>query len=155
MKRWDAATGKPLPLQLKGLPAKLKKVTLSHDGAFLAVTCRDHLVRLWNMESGKQATLEGPAKHIAAGAEIWSLRGHTLDVNDCVFSPDGERLATASTDKTVRVWDLITGQEALRINTPQGFVTCIRMISDGRLLIGAGLDRRINIWDASPMQDKE
>jgi WD40 repeat protein len=96
--------------------------------------------------------------HILAtetGHEIWSLRGHTLNVNDCVFSPDGKRLVTASTDKTVRVWDLVTGQEALRINTPQGSVTCIRMISDGRMLIGAGLDRRINIWDASPMQDKD
>ena len=47
--------------------------------------------------------------------EVWSLKGHTLMVRDVVFSPDGLRLATTSADHTVRLWDLITGQEILKL----------------------------------------
>jgi WD40 repeat protein len=41
-----------------------------------------------------------------------TLTGHTAEVNDVVFSPDGKRLASSSEDG-VRVWDPITGQQLL------------------------------------------
>ncbi|AMV29388.1 WD domain, G-beta repeat [Gemmata sp. SH-PL17] len=37
------------------------------------------------------------------------LEGHENRVNDIAFSPDGRRLASCSTDGTVRIWDLVTG----------------------------------------------
>jgi WD40 repeat protein/serine/threonine protein kinase len=102
VKLWDVASGKQLDFQLKGLPRKLEKVTLSPDGTQVAVTCWDHAVRLWDLGTGEQFTLEGPLKHMASGAR---------------FSPDGKRLVTAhhpddgfenTTKEThsIRIWDL-------------------------------------------------
>src|SRR5262249_6383423 len=53
-------------------------------------------------------------KRISAGS-LFTLIGHTYWVNSVCFSPDGQRLATASGDQTVKVWDARTGQELLTI----------------------------------------
>jgi WD40 repeat protein len=85
--------------------------------------------------------------------EIWSLKGHTLFVTDVAFSPDGERVATASTDRTVRIWDLTAGQEILKLS---GYTRLwsLRFVSNGRRLISASRDLTIHVWDAMPMPDE-
>ena len=69
-----------------------------------------------------------------------------------VFSPDGLRLATASNDQTVRLWDLTTGQEILKL-VDAGIFKRLRFLSGGRRLILATGDRRIRIWDATPLPE--
>jgi hypothetical protein len=44
-----------------------------------------------------------------------TLRGHADAVASVIFSPDGSRLATASADKTVKVWNAVNGQELLTL----------------------------------------
>jgi WD40 repeat protein len=40
------------------------------------------------------------------------LRGHENGVWNCAFAPDGTRLASASWDNTLRLWEPVSGQEA-------------------------------------------
>ncbi|MFM9960133.1 MAG: WD40 repeat domain-containing protein [Planctomycetaceae bacterium] len=46
------------------------------------------------------------------------MKGHEGDIYRVAFSSDGKRLASASQDQTVKVWDTTTGQELLMLGTP-------------------------------------
>jgi RNA polymerase sigma factor (sigma-70 family) len=77
------------------------------------------------------------------------LKGHTSPVYAAVFSADGNTLATASYDKTVRVWDVTSGKEraAVKLTAAAGAL----LSADGRTLatVEEAGERRVRIWDAA------
>jgi WD40 repeat protein len=68
------------------------------------------------------------------GAQLFSFKGHTDDVNGVAITRDGKRLASASRDGSVKVWDLTSGQEALLLRADKGPVNCVAFSPDRRYL---------------------
>src|SRR4029077_12939648 len=56
-------------------------------------------------------------------SETLTLDGHAGAVLSVAFSPDGQRLASGSGDKTVRIWDSATGQELFALKGHNDLVT--------------------------------
>src|SRR5206468_3812283 len=82
-----------------------------------------------------------------------TLKGHTGYVNSVCYSPDGRRLASASDDRTVIVWDATTGQEALSLKGHTGRVESVCFSPDGQRLASASIDGTVVVWDAATGQD--
>jgi WD40 repeat protein len=62
---------------------------------------------------------------------LMELKGHTDWVNQVVYNPDGSRLATASRDRTVRIWDAASGKELFTIKDNPGNVWSVAYSPDG------------------------
>ena len=64
------------------------------------------------------------------------------------FSPDGRQLASASEDKTIRLWDALTGQEILTLKGHTGEVRSVAFSPDGKRLASGGEGGTVRVWDA-------
>lgn len=81
------------------------------------------------------------------------IRGHTDCVYRAVFSPDGKLFATASKDKTVRVWDTESGTEIRRF-TGNDAIKFVTFSPDGKRILFS-CDGRLRYWDIETWKEIE
>ena len=73
---------------------------------------------------------------------------HAGEVHAVAFCPEGRKLASASEDRTARLWDVSTGSSLCASLPHQGAVRAIAFRPDGTFLGSAGDDGLIRRWDA-------
>jgi WD40 repeat protein len=74
-------------------------------------------------------------------------------VNDCAVTPDGRRVISASTDGTLKVWDLetrhllLTVQGTAKEYSASATVLACTVTPDGRRVLSASMDSTLKLWD--------
>jgi WD40 repeat protein len=125
--------------RLRGTAERIHDIVYSPDGRWLAIASgdpgRSGLVTLWS------ATPDGTA---SAGRELF--KGGD-SVFAATFSPDGTRLAAAGSDRTVRVWNVETGQLLSTIEDHADWILGLAFSPNGQFLATASRDRTSKVFD--------
>ena len=166
-------------LKLKGHNLKIRHVSFSPNGIFLATASDDNTARVWDLLTGESvAVLEGhtapvnsanfspDSKYIVTASEdqsvkIWDVsRGelletldkHTKGVNYAVFGAEGKQVATASKDGKVLVWDLASAKVVRSLLGHKGPVNSVAFSTKGNWIATASEDNTARVWDAESGQ---
>jgi WD40 repeat protein/serine/threonine protein kinase len=112
-------------------------LAMTQDGKVLASGAgfSEPTIRLWD---------------VASGREIGRLEGHRTWVGDLQFWPDGETMASASADQTIRIWDVSDPNDGKLQRTLHGHtaeVWRIALLPDSRTLISGAKDGSVYVWD--------
>ena len=81
-----------------------------------------------------------------------SLEGHTSRVTKIVFSSDGATLASASEDRTIRLWDVTTGTHRHTLTGHNSHIYSVAFSPDGRTLASGSENGRIRFWNVTTGQ---
>jgi WD40 repeat protein/serine/threonine protein kinase len=81
--------------------------------------------------------------------ELRTLIGHRAEVAGVSWSPDGQRLATASWDRTAKVWEAASGRELRTLSGHAAAVHAVCWSPDGKRLATASFDQTAKVWDAA------
>jgi WD40 repeat protein len=178
---WDPTSGRRLG-RLPEVSEGLYCLATHPGGNLLATGSMSGRIRLWDVERGElvwtRQVLNGFVRSTCFsplgttllcsgqgdvrvkllnprdGDELRSLSGQTHAGESAIYSPDGRRLATASVDGRIQIWDAETGEEVLSLrHSSVGVLTCLAFSPDGAELASAGIDGVIRVWDAHPVPD--
>jgi len=109
----------------------------SDDGTKAVTAAKDDLAVLWNMKTGKK---------------LGSFRGHTDWVVHSVFSPNGNLIATSSSDRTVKVWETSNFEPVTTIENEGAVGAPLCFTSDGKFLLTTGVDDGLEVYSVTPSQ---
>ena len=87
---------------------------------------------------------------MADGKELRTLDGHNGAVFELAFRPDGKVLASASGDRTVKLWNVATGERLDTLKESLKELYTLAFSPDGTRLAAAGVDNRIRVWQITP-----
>ena len=135
MHLWDASNGKTLTTHGTS-NGEIQDIAWSPNSKYLAIASRLQIVRIFEVSALMELLLRT------------SYNNHTGAVEAVAWAPDGIRIASAADDKTIQIWNGLTGNLLLTYTAHDAVIKAITWSPDGKNIASAGLDGTVQLWDA-------
>ncbi len=137
---WNVDDGTKVA-ELRGHSWPALGLQFNHDGSKLITTSGDG--KLGDKEQNGELFLWS----VAEKSKIRSFDGHSGSVYGASCSANGNWIVSCSSDRTVRKWDVETGNEMLRIATVDTPIFGVALAQDEQVIMGASRSGRVFCWD--------
>ncbi|KAF2857749.1 hypothetical protein K470DRAFT_260515 [Piedraia hortae CBS 480.64] len=155
--------------------SRYRRILISSDSRFVVVACTDNppanVVLIWDLEANALRELKDRPSHVTTvelspdnktllcgfyDGQIWAadlergvlrekFTGHTLSINDIAISLDGQNFASASYDKTIRIWGPKSQTPSVLSSEVTMYGACFS--ADGRMLYTYDFKNSICEWN--------
>ncbi|NEQ71464.1 MAG: hypothetical protein F6K21_39485, partial [Symploca sp. SIO2D2] len=99
----------------------------------IATATSNNTVAIWDTKSGEL---------------IRRLEGHSQSVQSCIFSQDGNTIASIADDNTVTLSDIKSGVLIRRLESHSGSVQSCTFSRDNNMIASASMNNTLSLWDA-------
>ncbi|KIM86959.1 hypothetical protein PILCRDRAFT_293290 [Piloderma croceum F 1598] len=148
---WNAVTGEATMGPLAVHTDAVTSIAFSPVGTHIASGSKDKAIYVLDLGNGRRdaaglagAIVSDDASYIISGP----FKGHTDWVTSVRFSPDGRWIASGSVDRTIRIWDIDTGNVvAGPFAEHTDAVTSVAFSPDGKHIASGAKDKTICVWD--------
>jgi WD40 repeat protein len=171
---WSASTGKRESTLKHDGP--VWSASFSSDGRLVVTAGPDGTIRTWRRDGDplRIVRVDGSALDASfspngklVGAVILARDGRRLarvfdagsgeltfapdqrGIQSVAFSPDSDVLATASSDRTTKLWNLRTGERLHELSQPEGWIVDAEFSPNGRLIATASQGATVGLWDVA------
>jgi serine/threonine protein kinase len=141
---WDATTGATI-FTYRGHSNRVLTVAWSPNGQRIASAGDDKTVQVWNPSKDKGNFF---TSLLFNARNQYIYRGHTGRVNDLAWSPNGQRIASVGSDKSMQVWDAATGRKFFIHRNPSSSINAVTWSPNGRHIASGGNDKLVQVWDS-------
>lgn len=135
---WEVSSQREL-LRLTGYAHGVNQASWSPDAASRLATCSfDGTIRIWSAQDGSL---------------IQKIGGHSEDVRDVAWSPDGHILASASSDRSIALWNAQTGTRlAVARRAAGGEVRRIFWVDTHNTMVSCWQDGKVCLFDSTALE---
>ena len=143
LKLWDVTTGKEVR-SFYGHTNKVYSVAFSPDGNYALSSSEDGTLKLWEVPTGRE--IRSFLVHLQPTVRYEEPRDYCPSA---VFSPDGRYALSGCSDKTLKLWEVATGQEVRSFSGHTGVVWSVVFSPDGCYALSGSWDKTLKLWDVS------
>lgn len=151
----------------RGHSDAIDATTFSPDGKNIISASRDMSIKLWDATTGDfQQTLEehlytttvasssadglitsGGIRNYTQVYHTASIEGHSREVANVMFSPDGKQIASTSKDDTIKLWDATTGEVQKTFQDFAANFLSLAFSPSGNYIASGSFDETVKLWD--------